>query len=330
MDFDAAEGSHSFRKLTLPEIYPMSISSQYGIPFCCVLITAIAASCYTAFEPLAPMEPRPVYYSLITTARDTQFVKVSVSRGEQSTSSNPDNLNPVITLSRAGQSAQTNTIVPSVQAYAAFPFRAEFGATHTLRIETQKFGAIEAAAIIPQRASFDIAGRSTLDTPDKSPIDIMVRVTFHPTTRAFRIRFYLEADVVRGADTTLMWQEIPLNYTDSLAIIRTGSSPSFGRLEVRTVENVYKQKAYVAAIALLLAKSSGANRVLFRRVAIHATHSGEEVYKYYSIANGFIDPNSIRADQPDYSNIPGGFGFFGGIAEQRFEYALPEDFAHNR
>lgn len=296
----------------------------------CVTAVFVSLSCHTAFEPLAPIEPRPIYYSLITTARDTQFVKVAVTRAERPSPIHPDNLNPTITLSRQGHSAQTETFLTSVQSYAAFPFRAEFGVTHTLKVVTQEFGTIEATATIPQRASFDIGGRSTLDTPEKSPSDITVRATFQPTTRAFRLQFFVEADVVRGADTTLMRQEIPLNYADPTAIVETGSSPSFGRLEVRTVESVYKQKAYVAAIAALLAKSSGANRVLFRRVAVHATHSGEEVYKYYSIANGFVDPNSIRADQPDYSNIPGAFGFFGGIAEQRFEYALPEDFAHNR
>lgn len=276
------------------------------------------------------MEPRPVLFSLITTARDTQFVKVMMTRGERISSITQSDFNPVITLTRPGQSAQTETFFPSIQSYPAFPFRAEFGATHTLRVVTQEFGTIEATATIPQRASFDIGGRSTLDTPEKSPSDITTRVTFHTTTRAFRLQFFVEADVVRGADTTLLRQEIPLNYADSTAIVETGNSPLFGRLEVRTVRNVYSRKAYISAIFALLVKASGANRVLFRRVAIHATHSGEEVYKYYSIANGFIDPNSIRVDQPDYSNIPGAFGFFGGIAEQRFEYALPEDFEHNR
>ncbi|MBI3110737.1 MAG: DUF4249 family protein [Ignavibacteriales bacterium] len=290
----------------------------------------LALSCHTAFEPIAPMEPRPVLFSLITTARDTQFVKVMITRGERMSPTTQDDVNPAITLNRPGQSAQTGTFLPSVQSYAAFPFRAEFGAAHTLKVVTQEFGTIEATTNIPQRASFDIGGRSTLDTPEKSSFDITARVTFHTTTRAFRLQFFVEADVVRGVHTTLLRQEIPLNYADSTAIVETGSSPLFGRLEVRTVENVYARKAYIAAIFAVLAKASGANQVLFRRVVVHATHSGEEVYKYYSIANGFIDPNSIRADQPDYSNIPGAFGFFGGIAEQRFEYALPEDFVHNR
>lgn len=296
----------------------------------CPGMAFLALSCHTAFEPFAPMEPRLILFSLITTARDTQFVKVTMTRGERESPKTPHDLNPIITLSQQGQSAQTNSFLPSIQAYPAFPFRAEFGATDTLSVVTQEFGTIEATATIPQRASFDIAGRSTLDTPDKSPFDITVRVTFHTTTRAFRLQFFVEADVVRGADTTLMRQEIPLIYADSTAIVETGTSSPFARLEVRTVENIYTQKAYVAAIFAVLFKASGANRALFRRVVVSATHSGEEVYKYYSIANGFVDPNSIRADQPDYSNIPGAFGFFGGIAEQRFEYALPEDFVHNR
>jgi len=296
----------------------------------CLSLAFLALNCHKAFEPIAPIKPRPVLFSLITTARDTQFVKLALTRGDRTSLDNSYNLNPKITLSRDGQSAQTETFLPSIQTYPAFPFRAEFGATHTLRVVTQEFGTIEATATIPQRASFDIAGRSTLDTPDKSPFDITVRVTFHTTTKAFRIQFFVECDIVRGTDTTLLRQEIPLNYADSTAIVETGSSPLFGRLEVRTEQNVYTKKAYISALFALLAKASGANWVLFRRVVVHATHSGEEVYKYYSIANGFIDPNSIRADQPDYSNITGAFGFFGGIAEQRFEYALPKDFVHNR
>jgi hypothetical protein len=37
------------------------------------------------------------------------------------------------------------------------------------------------------------------------------------------------------------------------------------------------------------------------------------LYMYYNLANGFQDEFSIRTDQPDYSNIQGGFGVFGAM-----------------
>jgi hypothetical protein len=48
------------------------------------------------------------------------------------------------------------------------------------------------------------------------------------------------------------------------------------------------------------------------------------LYNYYSLANGFLDPYSVREDQPDFSNIVGGFGVFGAIVEDSVVVDIPK------
>jgi len=47
------------------------------------------------------------------------------------------------------------------------------------------------------------------------------------------------------------------------------------------------------------------------------------LYNYYGIANGFRDPNTIRVDEPDFTNIAGGVGVFGGFVQDTLVVALP-------
>ena len=68
------------------------------------------------------------------------------------------------------------------------------------------------------------------------------------------------------------------------------------------------------------------DQLKFRSVLFVMTQVEPNLYNYYNIVNGFQDPNSIRTDHPDYTNIQGGIGVFGAMTHDSTLYTLPDDF----
>ena len=58
-----------------------------------------------------------------------------------------------------------------------------------------------------------------------------------------------------------------------------------------------------------------ADRIRIKGVWFVLTQVEQNLYTYYSIANAFQDAHSIRLDMPDWTNVQGGYGVFGGMVE---------------
>ena len=69
--------------------------------------------------------------------------------------------------------------------------------------------------------------------------------------------------------------------------------------------------------------------VTFRRVVLRILQCEQNVYNYYNTVNEFRDPVSVRLDEPDYSNVSGGWGMFGAYTLDSLTYTLPHDFTLN-
>lgn len=67
----------------------------------------------------------------------------------------------------------------------------------------------------------------------------------------------------------------------------------------------------------------------FVRRTVPVTQIGEPFFDFHSITGGFNDEFSIRTDQPDYTNISGGFGLFAAFVLENFHRRYPADFYHN-
>jgi hypothetical protein len=75
---------------------------------------------------------------------------------------------------------------------------------------------------------------------------------------------------------------------------------------------VFRLDVYKAFLADLKSRYGEVN---VTRALYVLTQVDANLYTYYSVVNGFLDPYSIRTDLPDFTNITGGVGLFGAIVE---------------
>jgi len=158
---------------------------------------------------------------------------------------------------------------------------------------------------------------------------IPFRVKLAPEAKAFVVRFYLDFTALSLGVRELKRVEVPIN-------IKTVSRAYsiYEDIYPRPVRRTSSQRdpnawdsfyfrtcAYRMMIERIYQSEIDARFVqaVFKLIQID-----EPLYNYYSVANAFQDPHSIRTDVPDFTNIKGGIGVFGSTSIDSTLWSLPE------
>jgi hypothetical protein len=198
-------------------------------------------------------------------------------------------------------------------AYAISPFLLHPGKNYDLSITSDQ-GSAQASLAAPGRGT--IYNNTAYIFKDAYGIkeDIPVSIGLSATSRAYLIRLYIDCNVVVGQSTVHKRLEVPIGGDT------TGNSQRFiyPTLTHRPVTNapaftfVYPHRMYLALAANISNQYGGFSLI---SATFILTQVETNLYSYYNVANGFRDAYSIREDQPDFSNIVGGFGMFGAMVE---------------
>jgi hypothetical protein len=138
------------------------------------------------------------------------------------------------------------------------------------------------------------------------------------------MHFYVEFYVLIEGGWDLRREEVPFrSYIDGngrqvliyppLALVTGGS---LGVTQIRFDPELYQQTR-----ARILARYAAYPLIILRATFV-LTQIDDALYSYYYLNNGPIDQSTIRADQPDYSNIANGFGVFGSTISTTMMYPL--------
>jgi hypothetical protein len=293
-----------------------------------------------------------VVYSVLTTESDTQYVRIYTSynpSGEDPTK-NPDEIsvtdavvkvtgtNPFFDartydfqsfdLKRADQGRYKD----SIGAYYSFPFRPVRGATYRLSAVSPTYGTATADLTLPTRGTVQFVNPFKLGNPWRDSLDIQVLIKLSNLVDAFLVRLYIEYDLFNPQ--TRLWKpyrtEIPFKviviskalatydyFFPELTLRQTPKNTSPTSVEGFTFQGT----AYQTVIERIVEQ---ADQSRFRRAVCYLIQADEQLYRYYAEANQFNDKNSIRLDQPNYTNIQGGIGLFASMGIDSVEYPLPE------
>jgi hypothetical protein len=291
-------------------------------------VLLLAAGCDVAFDPKGPYTEKLVVYSVLTTRSDTQFVRVytTYNPSQHDPSENKldtyvrnarvtlmtDSLStilPAVVIPRVDRSRYTDDIV----GYAAYPYTLRPGKTYTLRVTSDK-GNAEASVAVPSRGDVHANNPYVLKTPEKYDEDLSTRVRLSRATYGYLVRIFVEFETKLGSLVTRHREEIP-------SAVWTGEGDFFRfeypvlvrRNEALTYEIAYSGVNAYKACLIDLKSRYGAITVTGATYVL--TQVDKSLYVYYNLANGFLDPFSIRADLPDFTNVRGGLGIFGSIVE---------------
>jgi len=298
-------------------------------------------SCDDSFNPKGPYQPVLVVYSVLSNIKQTQYVRVYSSYDPPR--SDPYEVSTESPIRNAFvQIAQQNTsnvlhdtVVhrrdtlryrDGIFVYVANSLTPEPGKTYNLVVGAPGFEPVYSSVTLPSKAGFQFAASapSAIQNPKSArPVDVSVNLS--PLTRLYQIQLFVVFEYREGSVIHADSMEVPLWAPDtSLTDAQWPISTYADRLGIN---QRFGGTAYKAIMDRIVYKHSVA--VKFTRATVQVTQIGEPLFDYHSITGGFNDEFSIRTDQPDYTNIRGGFGLFAAFVLENFHRPYPTDFYHN-
>jgi hypothetical protein len=291
-----------------------------------VAITLIASGCDQVFDPRGPYQKRLVVYSVLSNRSDSQYVRIYTTYNpsgfdplESSTDTYVRNAKVTVTDDSTTYTLK-ETFIPrddrsryasDLIAYSAFPCRLRPGKQWSLTIASDQ-GDAAAQVVVPAHGTVYNNTPYIFVDPRKHPEDIPVSIGLSSTTQAFLIRFYINADVQVGQTILHQRFEVPMS-GDTTGITQQFKYPTLTHRPTSPYFNVvYPHRMYLALIKNIENQYGGFS---LKNAVFILTQVESNLYNYYNLANGFRDAYSIREDQPDFSNIKGGFGVFGAMVE---------------
>lgn len=310
-----------------------------------VLMTLAAAflviACEDSIDPGDRFEPRMVVYSILSTVTDTQYVRVYSNY-------NPANFDPATnTIDRAIRNASvqisdgiqsfvfrdtslarqdTSRYKDSIAAYVCYGFKPQPGSSYVLTVTSTTHGTVTHTTQLPGNSSLQIGTYQVLVNPwCYSSMTPTLNFTVFPPGAAYAAKFMIEYEEQYPTGTLIKQIEVParVQLINAFLEIYRSSYPQILKRETAGIKQLtsrWERGAYAYGIDQI---NGFAYNHRMRRVIFYVIQYNLEWYKYYSSTRTFQDSYSVRLDEPDFSNIPGGLGLFAGFSVDSVSVPLP-------
>lgn len=308
------------------------------------------AGCNGEFDPRAPLNEQMVVFSIFSTDRQIQFVRV-----EQSYM--PSDFNPLSysednTLRDAIVSVKAlngvyflrDTLLPRpvesryavpLHAYVLNPFTPQRGRTYEVIVQSRYHGMASASVIVPgqSKISIDPPMVLVLDRPDRYPQDapIVFVAQLSGDSKGYATRLLLYYDVLKGTKWVEERAEIPIGSADSSSYsLDIPWYPQFAAAPKTFQTGAIYRNGYYRAIVNKINSQYRSNRLTFKWTTFVVLQADKNLFEYYSSTHASMDPYSTRLDVPLVSTVDGGLGVVGAYSLDSLVGLLPGNFWGNR
>jgi hypothetical protein len=271
--------------------------------FIIILLAGMFLSCDETFNPNGPFNQKMAVYAVMSAETDTQYVRVystyPVSNNQSAIINETSVSDAQVTITHGAtvfsfrdttlHRIDTSRYRSGIKAYVAYGLRLQAGSQYQLTVVSPSIGRATGNGIA-------LYGGVLIPDTDANG-NVLVRVFPGSNARAYVVRRFLEYQVRVDSVWRTEQREIP-RVVDG----ETGEfiyQKPISR-DLRTV--TFSTEGYMALF------SAGSLRL--KRIFFVLTQLDDALYAYYNTANGFPDSGTLRLDEPDYTNINGGFGVF--------------------
>ena len=303
-----------------------------------LLVLFTAAACDQPFNPELPFEQNLVVYSVLSNTTTAQAVRVYTTYSAESMvvgELGPDTrikdaLVLVEDISGLGVGPDTCRYDDLTGLYLWSSLSIERGHRYRMRVVPVGLDPVLAEVVVPGQAVVSPGSVLTLREPSTYTSDFFVSARLAPEAKAYVVRLLVEYEFFEAGQWIPGRIEVPS---------RAGAGPGgsiewlYPTLSRRLGDETggdtgyqilsFDHDAYLWALSQVQTRYL-AQGLRFRRAVVHLTQVDVHLYKYYSIANGFQDPYTIRTDGPDYTNVEGGHGVFGAAVADSISITLPD------
>lgn len=309
-----------------------------------LFISVFFFSCNENFSPNGPYEQRLIIYSVLDASTDTQYVRILSTYSPQEY--NP--ANPVLNREVTGASVVVNNgIADHVFQDTVITYTNSLGEVKNSRVYVNKNFSIQqertlsikvnapgyteakaqSVAVIPGETFV----QNGLNFFQNNAIDfIPINVVMGINARAYLLTLHFIYAVQNGSVWDTLTTEIPyavtLNQNDEVTqkhfpkITNRSNNNGIGGTELVNISTT----AYRRTVNEIRDKYDG-KVVRFRWVRLNLKQFDSELFSYYSVTNNFPGATTLRLDEPDYTNVSGGYGIFGNITNYTRSYYVPPD-----
>ncbi len=316
----------------------------------CILCLAFL-SCDQPFDPRADTQAQPVIFSILSTDRNAQFVRVeptymlsSFDASTQTTSNAITGALVVINDGKATYRFRDTTLPRSdtsrfgipLHAYVLSPFTPSHGVSYTITVQASRFGTAVGTAVVPTRATVAMgaSAATVLENPGNQQDDagIPFEVLFSDEAKGYIARLILDYSVWENNKWTPHRAEVPIRFKyvglDDFKYVEYAQITHHPTTRHTTI--AYTKKSYTATLIDIAYKRFPTAKIVFNRSVFYLLQVERNLFDYYLVAHAYNDPHSMRVDEPLYTNIIGGVGLVGAYTLDSTIHVYAADFAFNR
>ncbi len=326
------------RQGTRRGFYPISRPRHRQVLVAHLLWLSAVAGCSQPFTPEQPFVESLVLYGVLTNQSSDQYIRVYTTYGSESQEigqQGPDTriadaLVLAWDVSTGMGGADTCRYDATTGAYVWSPQAFTRGHEYQIRVVRSGMEPAQARVVVPQQALVAPGSLLTLRDPSNYTADFIVSTRLAPEAKAYIVRLFLEYEYFEGGTWNEGRIEVPKIASGGPggtvvwvypSLTRRLGSISGGDTGYQIMS--FDHDAYLWALSQVQSRYL-AQGLRFQNAVVHLTQVDVHLYNYYNIANGFQDPYTIRTDEPDYTNIDGGYGLIGSAVADSIAIALPE------
>ena len=316
---------------------------------CCLVLVTISA-CDQSFDPRGALDQRIVVFSVISTDREMQFVRVQANYmpPEYNPLSQPTDLSlkdAVVTLQGPTRNytfrdtmytrTDTSRYHDPMHMYYLPAFTPQRGKPYQLNVVSTQYGAVSGSVVLPDAPKITLQGdtRNILDRPDRSPLGspMIFAVQLSKNTRGYIARLIVYYDVLKNSDSVEEAVEIPITSHDSTSYsmdipVYPGMTAA---VSTSATSLVYKNGYYKGTFNKKNSEYHD-TQIIFKWATLVVLQADQNLYEYYANTHTSLDPYSMRLDEPLVSSVQNGIGLVGAYSLDSTVYLLPYDFWGNR
>jgi hypothetical protein len=171
-----------------------------------------------------------------------------------------------------------------------------------------------------------------LDNPrgHEDNADILCNALLSTSAKGYLGRLFVDYEVLIGTGWIEGHAEIPLAFVDPK--VPDLEYVNYPQLTARAADRMvvsFKNGVYKAVLQSIASARYKANKLIFDRVVFQFLQTDKNLFNYYNTTHAFRDAQSIRLDEPLFSNVSDGFGVVGAYSLDSLVHLLPEDFSYN-
>lgn len=317
----------------------LAVVSLSGLELCCNL----------PFDPRGPLDTKLVVFSILSTDRNTQFVRVErtyMPAGFDAYAHTQDNFvsGAIVRIQgpRVSSSFQDTTLPRSDMSRYTFPLRSYFarplvidhGGSYGVTVKHTEWPEISVSVRVPARPTITMTPLTSLilTSPGsyQDTAEIVYTLSLGAGTKGWIGRLYVYYEVEKSGKKTEERMEVPIYYTAPSMISSTSISTMVRAGYLNHSATVYLNIQYRRTCVRILEQSYPNFPLTFTRAVYELVQCESNLYDYYQTVHAFNDPFSVRLDAPFFTNVDGGVGVIGAYTLDSLVQVLPANFTFNR